>query len=135
MIIRITVSDNDYGVWMRAFAKQIAQANCNLKDPCPSKESRGFGDWYYRLSKDRRFFREAIGKSNAEVSEDDKKRVIQIVTDSFISYTRLECDEDTAKYLQESFRCEIVDAVTDNWANGEDFYIFPGSCADKVLCF
>lgn len=135
MILKISVHDNDFGLTLEKFCGKIAAGWCSLKDPEPAPEDRdGMCEWYYRLTKDKRFFREALKKYGTEISEDDKKRVIQIVTDSFAHFTGDMSSED-AKYLQGAFDCEIVHSVVDEWANGEDYYVFPGSYVGKVLCF
>lgn len=135
MILKISVHDNDFGELMEEFCRQISKGWHYPKEHEPDKKDTArFGEWYYRNMKDTRFLREVFGRSLREISKDDKDRAIQIVTDSFVYFTGSLDDED-AKYLRKKFSCEIIGSVTDKWENGEIYYVFPSSYADKVLCF
>lgn len=135
MILKVSVHDNDFGKMMMRFCNLAATGWFHPKERKPSDDEKdALYKWYSRYMQDSKFFCRTIKMSGSEISEEDKKRVVQIVTDSFAHFVDKEYSDD-AKYLQRSFTCEAVESVTDEWANGENYYIFPTSCADSVLCF
>lgn len=135
MILKISVRDNDFSDVMEQFCEEIAAGWHHPRERKPDQaEKEKLSEWYDRSFQDGVFFRQILSELAQNVSDDNKKRVVRIVTDSFVYFTN-ERWEDNAEYLQRHFICEIVDTVTDRWMNGEEYYVFPTSYAGKVLCF
>lgn len=133
MILKISIHDNDFDHVMSDFCRDIGMGWFSPKDPKP-KDKDLLCEWHIHCNSDRNFLWDAMKKASDDLSKEDKERVARIVTDSFAVFTNAKFSGD-AGYLQKNFSCEVVGSVTDKWANGEDYYVFPSSYGDKVLCF
>ena len=135
MIIKMTVHDNDFQDVMTRFCKQTANAQPVM--PPEPRDSHAKTLWNEEWMKLHDAMRGTLGCHRTEATQEQKDGVIDAISRSFGHFVDHHCGlpAKTAAYLKKEFQCEIVDAVTDEWRNGEDFFIFASSYADKVLNF
>lgn len=135
MIIKLTVRDNDFQTELTRFCKRIVDGE-PVMPPEPSDELAK-REWSQKWMERHRALRGKLGKPESELTPDEVRAVVETVTKSFNDFVDFHASlsRDTAEYLKRNFHCESVRSVTDEWRNGEDFFLFPSSYADKVLNF
>lgn len=135
MIIKITVHDNDFQDVLTRFCKEIALGQ-PIMPPEPKDEiaKRAWNEDWMRMH---RAMKGKLGQPRAEVTEDEQKAVLDTIRVSFGNFAahHARLSKKTAAYLKNQFECELVDSVTDEWRNGEDFFVFPSSYAGQILNF
>lgn len=135
MIIKISVHDNDFQDVLTRFCKNIVTAQPVM--PPEPKDEHAKRTWLENWMHMHDALRSKIGQPRSEVSEDDQKAVLVVIRTSFNNFADYHIRESdkTANYLKKAFECELVDSITDEWHNGEVFYLFPSSYAGQILNF
>ena len=121
MIIKMTVSDNDFGFVMT----NLCMA---LKNGCPeigTEEEKAIN--YIKNSR----------RWNQLYHEDflpqtEKNFIIDMITKKFYDIIKTN-DENTQEYLKRNFRCTFVDYIDGKWENGEAYYFIPKSYSAKFI--
>ena len=126
MIIKVTVNDNDFsgvlGCFMDNFYSNVVY---------PDFPKNAASDEIQKMIVNTNIVRALINpNSDTEWNEDNRARVIEAVTEAFKNYVKGEPESDR-EYLMENFDVEIIDSLTDEWQNGENFYWFQH--ADAVI--
>lgn len=132
MIVKITVHDNDFQLVLTRFAENIVQGLPYVgKEP---KDEKTKGPWAMEWIRAQKRLCELFRETCDNTPENDRKELEQLISDMFAKFVRDTVPED-ADYLTKRLRCQCVPSVTDQWNNGEDFYLFPTSYEGKILCF
>lgn len=126
MIIKITLNDNDFGFLMESFARKI------ILDPYYISEKTASLEEFHQFFLDCKRYRKCINLESGEYSEEDCRFVEDMVRKHFLQYIS---NNDSFDYLSEHFEITVVESITDQWKNGEVYYIFPTSYMDNVLNF
>lgn len=126
MIIKITVNDNDFGFLMESFARKI------ILDPYYISEKTASLEEFHQFFLDCKRYRKCIKLESGEYSEEDCRFVEDMVRKHFLQHIS---NDESFDYLSEHFETTVVESITDQWENGEVYYIFPTSYTDNVLNF
>lgn len=131
MIIRLTVSDNDFSdkiqsyfkdFWMRMI--ELHPDNC-LTDRASYEELK---DWRARENKVRSIMNP---NNDHELNKEEKEFIISQVKRTFGQFVDRWCYYES-EYLKSKLEVEIIDSFTDKWENGEVFYWFQHS--NMAIC-
>lgn len=131
MIVGITIHDNDYHDLLAGFCRKLSTGELIMeKEPHP--DAPGAGDWYARYMDVTRRARPALKNHTDQVGPETRK----LITDSIQASWRWTVKNRPDKeYLQDRLEVTLLDGITDNWENGEQFYVFTTSYEEHVLCF
>ena len=128
MIIKYGVADNDFGVFLYHFGKDIGKHLRRYKyEEIRTALKNEDAKLYVELTQERDDFLKAINVNNDEpLSEETKAKIYQVLTEQFsIEAKKREYQfggDNTSDYLIKNFTVEVVDCVRDEWANGEENY-------------
>lgn len=120
MIIGLTIHDNDFQSLVQSFANQLMEKGLILEQPSNDTAS----DWYHWYMKTDQLTRGALKEPVSEASQDTIKR-------SWDYYVK---NHESAAYLTGNLEVTLPESIDDTWQNGEQFYLFPTSYSNKVLC-
>ena len=132
MLLKLTVSDNDYQDFMTKFCRSILNCQPTMK-PEPQDRDARF-EFLSNWSRDSAILRDGLRKPSAEATEEEIQKTIGVIKQAFNDYADMYAGT-SASYLKKKFQCEAVGQITDEWCNGEAFYIIPTSYVGNILCF
>lgn len=131
MIIGITIRDNDYHDLLAKFCHRLSAGELIMeKEPHPDAPEAGA--WYAHYMDVTRRALPAL-KNHTDMADPEVKKLITDAVQESWRWTIRNSPEK--EYLQGRLEVTLLDSITDNWENGEQFYVFTTSYEDHVLCF
>lgn len=129
MIIGLNLHDNDFQDILAAFAKQLATGQLILEGP-PCDGDPNQAGWYawHRTVDDA--CKAALKAATPD--EYQKQIVVSTIERSWKHFIKGHQAED---YLVHALDVTLPDEIGAKWQNGEQFYVFPTSYQEHVLCF
>lgn len=125
MIIGLSIHNNNYGELMKDFSKRIGRGEFVLEDP-PTAQPSEWHAWFRKTQN------ECANAVKAEAPTDKQTALLKYVIErSWRAYVEPYHDDCLTDRLEITF----PDAIDAKWRNGEQFYVFPTSYVDHVLCF
>ena len=131
MVIRITVSDNDFTEYLERFGAILAEGYLN--GVYSEDEYEQNPKLFRMVHREETAFIEAIRVAHSEASSQQLATVKKTVEKYFSIWFEKIVDAETAKYLKKSFDVEVYGSVSDRWENGEAVYIIPTAYRGKII--
>lgn len=131
MVIRITVSDNDFTEYLERFGAILAEGY--LYRIYTEDEYDQNPKLFRAVHQEEMAFMEAVRVAHSEASNQQVATVKKTVRKYFSVWIEKNVCEETAKYLKKSFNVEVYGTVSDRWKNGEVVYIIPTAYRGKVI--
>lgn len=131
MIIGLTIHDNDFQDVLANFAEQIGKGNFVMEEPPKGSisEQNEWYSWEWRTCQACRDIVQLVKLGDDDTHKSFLIGVIQRSWKAFIS------GRDDAEYLSDRLEVTIPETIDTQWQNGEQFYVFPTSYQNHVLCF
>lgn len=128
MIVRMSVSDNDFGAILSAYMKDYySHVLCDLEpDESLSKSEQGQQavEWLHANKKLKEVLRKT--EDGKQIEAEDAEWLKERTKKSFAKFINKK-EEDTQRYLNESLDISFPEYFQDKWENGEAFYWFQNS--------
>lgn len=127
----MTVSDNDFTNKLERFAAIIAEGY--LMGFYSEAEYDANKHLHNEVRREEKDLMEAFHKESSEITSEQNQFTREIVTKYFKKWTEKHFDKDTAKYLAENFKVEIISAIPDKWENNEVVFVIPTAYNGKIV--
>ena len=119
MIIRMSVSDNDFGVVLAGFAKYLKSSLIFMRDINERANTKEVGN-------EMEYFKKMMKLVNTPVpqmSYEDKKFVAEEIKKKFAKYVKKYTLTDAEEYLSRNFWVQIQNTFKEQDENGEVCYL------------
>ncbi len=121
MIIKMTVTDNDFTQEIERFCKNLI-SDLLFKTAPKEMSTEETSEFYIKQNKVLEILNPNI---TDKLTDEDKATVISAVFKQWYEYVDTHnFSERIKKYLKENFVCNLLQRFTDRWENGESVYYF-----------
>ena len=119
MIIRMSVSDNDFGVVLAGFAKYLKSSLIFMRDineRANTKEAENEMEYFKKMMK-------LVNTPVPQMSYEDKKFVVEEIKKKFAKYVKKYELTDAEEYLNRNFWVQIQNTFKEQDENSEVCYL------------
>ena len=124
MIIRLTVSDNDFGKLMNSFVKNLPNNITSFPSNIKTLDVERRLEIIREVQKIDKLLNPNVTENH---TEEEKIILVKKIKESFSKFVYRYVDVSTAEYLTKNFNVEIINSMEDKWENGEVWYWFQHS--------